>query len=258
MLSAGLRVRVMSEGEAVSTVMIMQKEKYVPGHGAALLVNPDYGEVTPDWFLPAFWGTRAVSVSSGGRGSAWFIDGPRGGMVLRHYLRGGYVAKVSRAAYLYTGEERTRSFAEFRLLSQLRDLDLPVPEPVAAHYRRVNGLFYEAAILIGRIEDVIPLGDCAGDLSEDGWSRLGQLLRRFHDAGVNHADLNCFNILIQRQSFYVIDFDKGRIEPNRESTASWRKRNLDRLYRSLAKLDVGSFDLKARWQALENGYVRGR
>ncbi|WP_242674423.1 3-deoxy-D-manno-octulosonic acid kinase [Marinobacter halodurans] len=235
--------------------MIMQKEKYVPGHGAALLVNPDYGEVTPDWFLPAFWGTRAVSVSSGGRGSAWFIDGLRGGMVLRHYLRGGYVAKVSRAAYLYTGEERTRSFAEFRLLTQLRDLKLPVPEPIAAHYRRFNGVFYEAAILLGRIENVTPLGDCVADLAEDDWFRLGQLLRRFHEAGVNHADLNCFNILLQGQAFYVIDFDKGRIEAAQSDEAPWRQRNLDRLYRSLVKLTRPEWDLGQCWQSLEKGYA---
>lgn len=176
-------------------------------------------------------------------------------MVLRHYLRGGYVAKFCRSAYAYTGEDRTRSFAEFRLLSRLRDLNLPVPEPVAAYYRRLNVFVYEAAILIGRIENVVPLGDCVTELSDNDWRRLGQLLRRFHDAGVNHADLNCFNILMQVQSFYVIDFDKGRIESSRPQGASWRQRNLDRLYRSLAKLDSGTFDLKSRWQALASGYA---
>src|SRR4029453_11025308 len=62
-----------------------------------------------------------------------------GRWVLRHYRRGGLIAKLSQDSYLWTGAARTRSFAEWRLLAELRRRGLRVPAPIAARY--VRGLF---------------------------------------------------------------------------------------------------------------------
>ncbi|MCH7834210.1 MAG: 3-deoxy-D-manno-octulosonic acid kinase, partial [Proteobacteria bacterium] len=37
--------------------------------------------------------------------------------VLRHFLRGGLIGKLVRDAYVWTGEDTTRSFLEWRLLA---------------------------------------------------------------------------------------------------------------------------------------------
>ena len=65
------------------------------------------------------------------------------------------------------------------------------------------------------------------------WAAIGRCLRRFHDAGVQHADLNAQNIMLGAQGeVWVLDFDRGRLrEPG-----AWRERVLDRLARSLAKI----------------------
>src|SRR5690606_2803220 len=91
----------------------------------------------------------AVPVQVGGRQSAWFVSGGFGPAVLRHYRRGGLVARLSHDHYLWTGVSATRPFAEFRILQFLHGKGLPVPAPLAGAYWR-SGPFYRAAILIER------------------------------------------------------------------------------------------------------------
>ena len=71
-------------------------------------------------------------------------------------MRGGLAAKFSREHYLWRGANRTRSFAEFRLMRKLLAQKLPVPRPLAAFYVR-DGLRYRAAILMERLEGKIEL-----------------------------------------------------------------------------------------------------
>jgi 3-deoxy-D-manno-octulosonic acid kinase len=56
-----------------------------------------------------------------------------------------------------------------------------------------------------------------------------------HEAGVWHADLNAYNILLDPQGkAWLIDFDKGRVRPL--LSAERRRGNLLRLRRSLVKV----------------------
>ncbi|MCH8499653.1 MAG: 3-deoxy-D-manno-octulosonic acid kinase [Marinobacter sp.] len=232
------------------------KEVRLVGQTMTCLVTPGWAAHFDDrWLAPAFWAHAAQPVSSGGRGGAWFIaDGPRR-WVLRHYLRGGLAARLSRDSYLFSGEERTRSFREFRLLQALGRLGLPVPAPVAAGYCR-QGRRYSAAILLERLEDVRPLGDLVGQLSPSQWQRVGQVIGRFHRAGVYHADLNCFNVLIRDDQVFLIDFDKGELRQPGSPAQGWQARNLQRLQRSLRKLPESAYTttLDACWRQLLTGY----
>ena len=221
-----------------------------------MLIHPDYqGRVTEDWFNADSWGDQARLVSSGGRGGAWFLQAGDDRLVLREYRRGGLVAKVSLDAYLYTGETEVRSFAEFRLLNQLVSLDLPVPRPVAAWYRKLSPIQYRAAIIIEQLEDTVPLAELIQTIDDVSWASLGSTIRRFHDAGVKHADLNCFNVLVRGGEFFLIDFDKGAISW-RDSDSGWKKQNLSRLRRSLVKVNAASASLNQGWQAFLAGYSR--
>lgn len=221
--------------------------------GSGLLIHPDYeGRVSVDWFKPDYWGECAQPVSSGGRGGAWFVDADGARLVLREYRRGGLVAKLSEKAYAYTREQDVRSFSEFRLLNQLHRMGLPVPRPVAAWYRKVSPVQYRAAIIIERLDETVPLAELITRLQPDDWATLGQTIRRFHDAGVRHADLNCFNVLVKESTFYLIDFDKGRIQPP-GSASSWKSANLERFARSLRKV-AGEAAQRKVWDAFMNGY----
>ena len=88
-------------------------------YGAILFDATQLRQVDPRWFDAQAWGTRAQAVEGSGRGNAWFIDASHGPCVLRQYLRGGMAARFSRDRYLWRGANRTRSFAEFRLLREL-------------------------------------------------------------------------------------------------------------------------------------------
>lgn len=237
-----------------------ESEIYVREEGTALLIHPNYqGRVTSEWFDHRYWGSQASLVDSGGRGGAWFIDEAAGPLVLREYRRGGLVARLSESSYIFLGERRTRSFVEFRLLNHLAVAGLPVPVPVAAMCRRVSAMRYQASILIQKIEGTQPLANLIGLLDPGAWKALGGVIRRFHDAGVYHADLNCFNVLVRNTDFYLIDFDKGRLAPGSDDRAKWKQTNLNRLHRSLTRLDWSATktSLEDSWAMLLAGYNNG-
>lgn len=198
---------------------------------AGLAVQPDDA-----WFDIQHWRAQGKTRSHarGGRGSAVFIDTPAGACVLRHYHRGGMVAPILGDRYLWNGRERTRSFAEFRLLADLHARALPVPAPVAARYLR-RGVHYTADLITRRIEHAHTLAEMIAQPKLDAKlaARIGQLIARFHVAKVDHADLNAHNVLIAANGLWLVDFDRGRICKTR---GDWQLGNLRRLRRSLLKL----------------------
>ncbi|RBP29117.1 3-deoxy-D-manno-octulosonic acid kinase [Marinobacter pelagius] len=209
-----------------------------------------------EWFDPRFWGDNAVPVTKGGRGSAWFIRSKSGGLVLRHFCRGGVPGRFIRREYVYTRADAVRSFVEFRLLHKLFRKGLPVPEPVAAGYSRRGQLFYHASIIIRRIPGARPLAEFASASCVSSWRDAGACVRRFHDAGVFHADLNCMNILVA-DNVYLIDFDRGRLMPAGKGD-DWKTSNISRLERSVNKT-LADLDAPLReqlWQAFLDGYGR--
>lgn len=187
-------------------------------------------EPSPDLFNPEWPALAAVPVEYGGRQAAWFVQAKFGAGVLRHYRRGGLMARINRCHYFWTGAEATRSFAEFQLLAYMEQVGLPVPRPLAACYTR-KGMFYTASILIQRISQVQTL---AKVLSDGHHEAVAAAVFSMHNAGVWHADLNAYNILVNEQGkVWLIDFDKGR---QLAMTAQYRTGNLARLQRSLIKV----------------------
>lgn len=209
------------------------------GQGAILFDPRRLRQAGPELFDPAHWGDAAQPVGNGGgRGAAWFLRGLPliglpGDALLRHYRRGGFAARLSVDRYVWTGANKTRSFREFRLLAELHGLRLPVPAPIAAAYRR-RGRTYRADILLQRIPGTRSLAERMHEDDERLWTAIGRTLARFHRAGVDHADLNAHNVLLDAgDAVWLIDFDRGaRHTPE----TAWRMRNLLRLRRSLLKL----------------------
>jgi len=187
-------------------------------------------------FDPDHWREQGGLVGeAAGRGSALLLETPFAPAVLRRCLRGGWAARVSRDHYLFTGFDRSRPVAEFRMLARLAEAGLPVPDPLAALCRR-SGLFCTGWLMTRRIMDARPLADLLADCSTDMglWRNAGAGIRQFHDYGVVHADLNARNIMVgPGGAIHLIDFDRARISAgaNRAYAA-----NLKRLRRSLEKL----------------------
>jgi 3-deoxy-D-manno-octulosonic acid kinase len=206
----------------------------------AMLADPDsLGNLPQDaaesLFDPEFWRARGeLAAATGGRGSAWFIASGKRQWVLRHFRRGGFIARLSQDGYVWTGEREVRAFAEWRLLDLLSRRGLPVPRPIAARYQRM-GLRYRCDLITQRIVDAEPLSAALARsaLPEPRWRAVGATIAQLHDAGVDHADLNAHNILLDAKGgVSVIDFDRGRLR----AQGRWSARNLRRLRRSLAKI----------------------
>ena len=223
----------------------------------AILFDPSVSPQVDDlWFDTEYWHRQgALSTQAGGRGGVAVIHTPAGECVLRHYRRGGLVARWLGDRYVWTGMDRTRSIREFRLLQAMSRLRLPVPQAVAARYVRI-GPHYRADLITRRLADTHTLaqGLAQGDLDAELAREVGALVGRFHRAGVWHADLNAHNVLIAPAGLYLVDFDRGRM---RVPEQGWRTANLQRLRRSLFKLGAAqaTFD-QLIWSPLMDGYER--
>lgn len=230
---------------------VIKKTKY-----SVILYDPDVaGKIIPEWFDPVYWQDSAkVSQTEEGRGGSYFIQSHGQDWVLRHYHRGGLMAHLSSDCYLWPGWKRTRPWREFKLLSELISLELPVARPIAARVER-HGMVYRGDILVERIKDTVPLSRLILNkgLGEGHWHNIGKCIARFHHASVYHADLNAHNILLRGGEVYLIDFDKGELR----SAGNWRQDNLNRLNRSLSKLAAqnNKFQFTSiEWQHLLGGY----
>lgn len=221
-------------------------------HGMALTKGPD-----AMFFDPAYWAGRSeLTDVTGGRGSAWFISSTPFACFLRHYRRGGWIARLVTDRYVWVGETRVRAFAEWRLLHHLFERGLPVPAPVAARYQR-QGLWYRCDLITRRIggAETVSTLLARGPLDAGTWHAIGAAIARLHAAGADHADLNAHNILLDEQgTVSVIDFDRGRLR----GAGSWMRRNLLRLRRSLVKITRGmpaDRYSETAWDLLMLGYA---
>lgn len=195
-------------------------------YDAALLLEPTHAE-----FEPTTPRLQARPVTEGGRNAAWFVQVNGQQAVLRHYKRGGLIAKLVQDRYFWLGAEQTRSWSEFLVLLHLCNAGVPVPRPIAALWQR-RLWRYKAAILIARIPQALPI---AHQLEKTSAKAVAFAVKQMHDAGVWHADLNVFNILQDDQNrIHLIDFDRARRLTVVDSKQ--RQNNLLRLRRSLIKV----------------------
>lgn len=228
---------------------------------AALMTKPDVQLFNTQWLQQH----ASIAATSSGRGESWFVSlkneaGQNMEWVLRHYRRGGMVARFNRDLYAGWCAEQTRSWKEWRLLHHLHTLGLPVPRPVAAHacwpLGQISGL-YRTDILLEKIPQCSTLGALLQQqpMAADLWRNIGKCLKTFHTHHVYHADLNANNILIDaQQKIYLIDFDRCRVTNNKNLIAS----NLPRLQRSLFKLQNlhSTFHFSGQdWNMLLAGYA---
>ncbi|UPQ88090.1 3-deoxy-D-manno-octulosonic acid kinase [Vibrio sinaloensis] len=207
-------------------------------------------------FDAQYWQDAGKVIGSAtGRGTTWFVQTETVAAALRHYRRGGLFGKLVADSYWFNGWEKTRSYQEFQLLQQLRNCGVNVPRPIAARAVR-NGLTYRADLLSEKVANARDLVAVLKDapLSAEMYQKIGQEIRKMHDAQVNHTDLNIHNILIDdQQQVWIIDFDKCY----QQSGEGWKQANLERLKRSLVK-EVGKRNIlwqQSDWQPLFEGYL---
>lgn len=216
------------------------------------------------------WGTlydfaarHPVASPGAGRGAVHMVETPAGRWAVRRYRRGGW-ARWLGERYLRAGEPRP--FRELAVSDTLRSRGVATPEVVAAVVYP-SGLWYGAdlatravpaartlaAVLFERKESVDPAAEAAA-------AAAGVVVRRLHDAGGLHADLNLANLVVSAGSppaAWVLDLDRCRVLP--EIAERHRRRMLDRFWRSAAKWEAytGRPLERAVREAFRQGYRDG-
>jgi 3-deoxy-D-manno-octulosonic acid kinase len=227
-------------------------------NGAILYDRQVIREIGAERFAPAGW-LHAEPVSgalrAAGRGNTMFVGNVPRQFVLRHYMRGGLIGKLVRDTYVWTGEDRSRPFAEWRMLAKMADSGLRVPRPAAARYCRLGPL-YTADIITVRIPNVVALSVYIEEkpASTEFWQSLGAAVQDFHDKGVYHADMNAYNLQIDTDGdLWMLDFDRGQLLV----PGPWQQKTLSRLHRSLHKIVSLNPKLHFRqenWEQFLEGY----
>lgn len=191
-------------------------------------------------------GSGCARAGVGGRGELLEFPLESGTGIIRHFRRGGFVRHF--LSDVYPADNRARK--ELTLHYALFQEGLPTPEPLGACWQRI-GPFYRGWIATRRIEAVelgVLLLSAAKEEATQRCFECGSLIRRMHELGVDHPDLQLANILLADDREYLIDFDKAVRMHRLPDNA--RERNLRRLKRSFLKHDIPEdfFD------ALRQGY----
>jgi tRNA A-37 threonylcarbamoyl transferase component Bud32 len=161
-------------------------------------------------------------------------------MVLRQYSHGGLFRAITGNLYLFG----SRAFRELALTEEIRSCGIPTIQPIGAIHQFNFSPFYKAYFLsleIPHVKDLIQyLREVGTHPSHENLSlkrkmirSAGHLLRKFHQSGFFHRDLQLKNILVAGEQLLLIDFDRSY----RKQILSTQERmkNLLRLNRSLEK-----------------------
>jgi 3-deoxy-D-manno-octulosonic acid kinase len=128
---------------------------------------------------------------------------------------------------------------------------------VAARYEQ-SGIAYRADLITEELPGTRTLAAslAEGEVGLTTWTAIGRCIRRFHDHGVSHADLNAHNILLRGDDeVFLVDFDRAS---RRRKPGLWRDANLARLRRSLDALDDARRERRCgdtEWQCLLSAWL---
>ena len=197
-----------------------------------------------------------------GRGVSWAFNAGPERCVVRHYRRGGAMARMLDDRYLRIGS--TRPANELNASIALRSRGVNSPE-VIAYAVYPAGAYYRADIVtrwIPASEDLATVtfgADASTDVDRAAaWAATGRLLRSAFENGAHHPDLNLRNVLVTGaradSTAWLIDLDRCRVRSSASDAA--RRRMLERFHRSRRKLErrfrrpVGAASLAAFEEAL--------
>lgn len=205
--------------------------------------------------IPAHLGFSPVAVHnsqpatnlSGGRGGIQrVVLSERGTAIVRPYRRGGAVRHFVRD--LYWGRP-PRPLLELIGTETARQRGVPTVEVLGAGVEWLTLGLYRGTFVTREAEEFVNLWEWlrskpTGAGREAVITVVAQTIARMHEAGIAHADLNLTNILVRiatdSPSVLLIDFDKAQVFPS-PLPPRQRQRNLQRLQRSLNKLDPGGW-----------------
>ncbi len=181
--------------------------------------------------------------------------------MVRHYLRGGAVARFLTDRYVAVG--KPRPMVEACASRQARERGVPTPAAVAGAVY-FAGPFYRADLVTEEVPDASDLArvlfgpEPAPVDGEAALTASGRLVRRLERAGLLHPDLNAKNIVLhgarEEPRAHLVDLDRCRARTLGIPAPAFPMRR--RLERSLRKFELRTgrrLSAKA-WAALREGF----
>lgn len=246
---------------------------------ARIIARPAVREVLESWVREHGTLAAAAGVQSGadtltGRGEVHVVPSPAGAgeWAIRHYRRGGAVASLLGDRYLRLGTPRP--VREMGMGRALEAAGIPTPRHVGGAVYP-DGVWYRGDLVTEYVPDsqdlaAVLFGDAPAATRFAPVAAMraaGSLVRRLHDGGVVHRDLNLKNILIAGPEpgvsgdadsvrALVLDLDRASLRSRVGERA--RRRMLDRLWRSARKWEARTeraMDPSLRL-AFDDGYGR--
>jgi 3-deoxy-D-manno-octulosonic acid kinase len=161
-------------------------------------------------------------------------------VVLRRYQHGGLFGGVTGSLYLGP----SRALDELHVTARAEAQGAPVPHVLCLALWPAAGPLWSA--LIGTREernarDLLEalLGASDATARRSLLREVGAAVRKLHDAGVDHRDLQLHNVLVVeetgRRRIVVVDLDRAVYHARGALSARLRARNLGRLTRSAVK-----------------------
>jgi len=169
-----------------------------------------------------------------GRGKALELEYGGKSYFLKHYIRGGFVAKISYDRYIFNSLASTRAVKEYNFLNTMNDKGLPVPKAAALQVI-TNHFTYKADLITCKIENEGTLYEFIKDnkMTKALWNALSTTIEKFYQENVYHSDLNAKNIIIDKDNnFFLLDFDNSYFFYDKKLFT----KSMFRLERSLKKI----------------------
>lgn len=237
-------------------------------------------EVAADWLRGILEAGRTVyqwaaahpeALEMRGRALVFAVPAPVAGpdsrerWVVRHYHRGGWMARLLEDRYLATGSPRPER--EARAAAAVRARGIPTPAVVAG-VSYPAGAFYRSDLVTELVPGAADLAEILFSPYDGPTPRLealrasGRLIRRLELAGVFHTDLNAKNIVIAGGEggieAHMVDLDRCRVRVPGVAVPAFPMRR--RLARSLGKLERLTRQplASADWEALAQGWDHRR
>lgn len=190
-----------------------------------------------------------------GRGATAVVSLPSGALRLKQLRRGGLLGPIWKDRFFGTG----RLLENLEIPAEAIRRGVPTPEAVALFLVPGPPMLYRGWLAVEEIEDAADLWKKleADEEIPVALNLCGRAIRKMHDAGLDHPDLNIGNLLIRHDEAIVIDLDKARLADSPVSLAR-RRANLARLDRSYVKHLQPTADRRVRFmKGLIEAYAAG-
>jgi 3-deoxy-D-manno-octulosonic acid kinase len=184
-------------------------------------------------------------------------------VILRRYQHGGLLGGLTGSLYLGP----SRALDELHVTARAEALGAPVPRVLCLALWPAAGPFWSALIGTREERGARDLLDALLGASDAKARRallreVGAAVRKLHDAGVDHRDLQLHNILVAEDGgtrrIVVVDLDRAVYHPRGGLAPRLRARNLGRLTRSAVKAGLFRGPIGRRELAAFVGAYTGR